>query len=316
MVGSMLSRSDPRPTMRTFCANDCKRVWEAFLSGIVVKCKSSGRNHEQSMNEFDSENCFTLALYGTQLDCTDIVPFMGDVIELFGAAGQPPSHLRVTAPGFGQKPLLFERAWKRLQKAAADTVTTVSVRRLVEDWRSVADWTTICCIEDHLSCIYLGAGLASMPDARPRLTSFVHRWLHKLRPSYGIGFWRQRGYGPVAYTIGLPYGDEIAFDGPEYEESLAICRWGDGMEEIVHQRDILRDVYPFSLLTPRHLQRDIDGRPLWAWIQAKSQRGQLTPFDESGEYSQWLVKPEHLPTVRRQLAATGALYVLERENHL
>lgn len=271
------------------------------------------------MRASGEEECFTVVLYGTQLEQANIVPLAGDIAALFREAGQPPSHLSAIARGFGKKPLLFARAWKRLEKTFTDDIQSVSLYSLIDNWHTLSDWTTTCSIYQHRQCILVGASLGTMPDGESRFMKLTRHWLDSVRPAYGIGFSRRRENGPDFYAIGCPFGTDVAFSGPEYEEDLTTGRWSDGMDEAVYHDGILRDVYPWSLLTDRHLQRDIDGRPLWAWIQADSQRGELSPFPSaSGDsaYTQWTVAPESLPVVRRQLAAAGGLYVLGRENHL
>lgn len=275
--------------------------------GVRVEMKAPGE-----------EPCFTVALYGITLEHVDFVPLVRDVIDVFRAAGHSPSHLGTLTRGFGEKPLRFARAWKRMEKTHPGDVEVLGLYSLVEDWATVDDWTAICSINQRRWYFSLGAGLVGMPDAEAAFFDFVRRWQDRLRPAYGIGFTRRRDQGPNFYTVGISFsvGVHSASSGPEYEEDLATCRWSDGMHEAVYDQGILRDVYRYSLLKPCHLQRDIDGRPLWAWIQEKPQRGQLAPFDESGDYTMWTVAPEHLATVRRQLAAAGGLYVLERMNHL
>ena len=264
------------------------------------------------------EPCFTVALYGVTLEHTDFVPLVRDVIDVFSAAGHWLSHLGTLARGFGKKPLRFARAWKRMEKTHPGDIEAVSLYSLVEGWDSTSDWTAICCIDQQWRHLSLGAGLVGMPDAEAVFFDFVRRWQDRLRPAYGIGFTRRRDQGPNHYTVGVSFsvGIHSACSGPEYEEKLATSRWSHGMYEAVYDQGILRDVYRYSLLKPCHLQRAIDGRPLWAWIQETPQRGQLTPFDESGDYTLWTVDTEQVATVRRQLAAAGGLYVLERVNHL
>lgn len=93
-------------------------------------------------------------------------------------------------------------------------------------------------------------------------------------------FW-PREHGPSAYGIGLPTLVGDVFSGPQWEEGGATQRWSNGMDEAVYDRGILRDVYAYSLLNPLHLQRNIDGRPLWAWIQSKPWRGQIAAWPRS-----------------------------------
>ncbi len=259
------------------------------------------------------EPCFTVALYGTALAQGDILALAGEVVELCRATGQPPTHLTVTARGFGEKPLLFARAWKRLHRAAPETLRSVELYSLVEDWNTLSGWTATCAIDQDDDYFLLGAGLSTMPDAEQRIVALARRWLDRIRPAYGIGFFREHGRGPDGYVIGLECGLDV-YSGPEYEEAGATNRWMDGMDEAVYDRGILRDVYPHSLLTSRHLDRDVDGRSLRAWIAAEPWRGRIARCRDG--YALWTVEQKHLAAVRYQLAAAGALYVLDRDNHL
>lgn len=262
---------------------------------------------------------FMVCLYGIALDKAEIVPLMGEIDEFLGATGQHPTHLSVRARGFGKKPLLFKRAFKRLQKTAPAELVSVGLYSLVDDWITLGDWTAIGSVFVEDSYFGLGTSLGTVPDVEQRVVCFVRRWIERMQPAYGIGFYHPLARGPNAYGIGLSYGYSDAFFGPDGEasraESRAVNRWSDGMDEAVYDRGILRDVYPYSLLTRRHLERNVvDGSRLGDWIQAEPWRGQLSACDNG--YTLWTVALEHLASVRRQLATAGALYVLPRENHL
>jgi hypothetical protein len=271
------------------------------------------------MNEFQEQMCFVFSVYGTALERADIVPLLGEADELLAAAGQPTTHLQVRARGFGKPPLRFRNAWKRLQKTAPDDLTSVHLYSFVEDWQTTSDWTAICYVLPERSYFDLGAGLATMPDAEQRILGFIRRWLDRMRPAYGIGFFRKRGRGADCYGLGIPceYGVSDVYDGPEYEKKLqemrVIRRWRDGMRNAVYNDGTQRDVFPYNLLTAVHLERDIDGQSLRDWIHAEPARGQLTECPGAG-YALWTVAPEHIPDVRRQLAPSGVLFVLRPEN--
>ena len=85
------------------------------------------------------------------------------------------------------------------------------------------------------------------------------------------------------------------------------------MSQAVYDRGILRDVYAYSLLTARHLDREaVAGVRLEDWIRAEPWRGQLCTCENG--YTLWTVAREHLAAVRRKLVAAGAVYVFPREN--
>ncbi len=259
------------------------------------------------MSDFEDEVCFVVSLYGAALDAADIVPLMADAIEFLRSAGQPPSHLSVTGRGFGKKPLLFPRAWKRMQKATPGQVQSASVLRFVVGWdNQLCDWNAVCSIYPRSTYFHLGASLAVMPDAEQQIVAFTRRHLTRIRPGYGIGFFRRRGLGPSLYGVGLSYGQH-AYSGPEYEEGVAITRWlSGGFSDAVFNNGLLRDVYPYNLLTDRQLERDIDGRSLRAWIRAGRTRGRLHECREG--YTLWTVDPGRVEALRQQLIPSGALH--------
>lgn len=261
------------------------------------------------MNEFEEEMCFMVSLYGIELDPADIVPLIGDVDQFLGAAGLPASHVSVSARGFGKKPLLFDKAWKRLQKSTPGAVQSASVFSFIEGWESsLRDWTATCDIFPELACFQLGASLVSMPDAEQQVIAFIRDSRSRIRPAYGIGFFRERGRGPACYGIGLGYGRHFPLSSdPGYEERKLICRWSDGMRDAVWNDGLLRDVYPYNLLGARQLERDIDGRSLRDWIRADESRGTLGECPDG--CALWTVPGEQLDALRRELAPTGALFV-------
>jgi hypothetical protein len=75
----------------------------------------------------DDDMRFMVCLYGVALDKAEILPLLGEVHELMRATGQATTHVSVDVPGFGQKPLLFPRAWKRLQRAAPVGLVSVNL---------------------------------------------------------------------------------------------------------------------------------------------------------------------------------------------
>jgi len=266
------------------------------------------------MNEFREEMCFVVSLYGTALDRIGIVPLLGEVDEFLCAAGQPSTHLHVFARGFGRNPLRFNNAWKRLQKSVPQDLESIDLYSFFEGWQSTAQWTATCNVDPEDAYFHLGAGLATMPDAEQRIIGFVRRWLDRMRPAYGIGFFRKRRWAPDSYGHGIPcqFGVNDENDGPEYGESEIIRRWRDGMRNRVYNDGTQRDVYPYNLLTRVHLERDIDGRCLRDWIRAEPSRGRL--IECPGGYASWTVAPEDIPDIRRQLAPSGVLFVLRPEN--
>lgn len=98
----------------------CARAWSRYQSNTEVDM--------MLCDEFETEHCFTVVSYGTILKHTNILPLAAAATDVIRNAGDAPTHLGVTAPTFGNNPLLFSRAWARLQKAPTEHL--VSVRRL------------------------------------------------------------------------------------------------------------------------------------------------------------------------------------------
>lgn len=256
----------------------------------------------------DDEPCFMMALYGAALTQGEIVPLVGEIAEFFGAAGHPLSHLEVDGRGFGTRPLQFKRAWKRLCKAAAEDIAGVDALALVEGGDStLSDWAVTSAVDPERAYVHIGASQVVMPDAERQIVAFVRRVLGGIRPVYGIGFVRERARGPSLYGVGIGYGRKLVLSGPEREELSAISRWGHtGKRDRVYDQGIVRDIYPYNLLSACHLEREIDGRPLQAWIADDIERGRLEPWSHGCVL--WTVDTEHIPTVRQALTGTGILY--------
>lgn len=263
----------------------------------------------------DEDMRFTVCLYGIALDRADIVPLMGEVEAFLCAIEQHPTHFSVRAPGFGKNPLQYKRAFKRLHKANPEELESVGLYALMEEWITLWDSIAFSGVLPGDAYFDLGISLGTVADPEQRVMRFVERWMERMRPAYGIGFYRPLDLGPDFYGIGLSAGYSLKFSAADRAESHAVNRWSDGMEQAVYDHGILRDVYPYSLLTARHLEREaVDGVCLGDWIQSEPWRGELSAC--ANGYTLWTVAGEHLATVRQTLAAAGALYVLARENHL
>ncbi len=256
----------------------------------------------------DDELCFVMALYGVEMTRDDIVPMVDEIAEFFRAAGHPLSHVEVDGRGFGRRPLQFKRAWKRLRKATAGDIERVDALAFMAGGEStVSDWIVTCTINPGNAYVQVGASLKVMPGAERRIVTFVRGALGGIRPAYGIGFVRERGRGPSLYGVGIGYGRELPEFGPVAEELEEISRWGHtGKRERVYARGILRDVYPYNLLSTCHLERDVGGGTLRAWIAGDAGRGQLDTW--SDELAMWTVGPERVAAVRQALTGAGILY--------
>ena len=265
------------------------------------------------MTDRCEELCFCLVFYGVTPREGDLV-LLSEVDELFSAVDLPTSHLHVSAPGFGRRYLRFGPAWKRLLEAPLERVDSVSLYTMPDGWQSTSDWLVECHLERDESCFILSVGLEHVPDGVERILGFVLPRLQRIHPGYGIGVLRPRNHWTYLFAMGIGYGGGWRYEGWEYEENRLTSRWIQGMNDEVWREGVLRDVYPYNLLTAAHLERDVGGVSLRAWIEAHPWRGRLE--QHGAEYALWTVDEAHLLEVRRALAPLGALYVLGPENHL
>lgn len=257
------------------------------------------------------ELCFMVALFGTRVAADEIVPLVGDAVEFLEAARHPLSHLLVYGRGFGERPLQFKRAWKRLCKAAPEDLEAVGALSFVDGGESpISDFAVTLLVDPEASYVQVGASLEVMPDAERQIVALVRQMLAGIRPVYGIGFIRKRALGPSMYGMGVAYGKELSLWGPGRAVVSAINRWGRrGMREAVYTQGILRDVYPYNLLSPCHLERDVGGYSLQDWITADSHRGQIHAWPEG--LSLWVVEHAQVDAVRSALAPTGILFAYQ-----
>ena len=252
------------------------------------------------------EPCFVFALYGVRLE-SNLIPLLTAARTCFEALGHPPSHLRLNAPDFGKKPLGFARAWKRLQRVDPTSVTSLTMQTMAEGWNDwIGNGRVMWGLLAKDAMIQMCVGLGHIPDATDKILSQMRDTLVFTQPTYGTGFTLPRSQGPTFRTMGILYGP-IGEDGLTSEEGDAIGRWlYDGMHQAKSDPTILRDLYPYNLVTDAQLGVDIDGAPLRDWIAADPGRGQLLPWPEG--YTLWTIDPASIPATRTALWPTRVLH--------
>ena len=130
-------------------------------------------------------------------------------------------------------------------------------------------------------------------------------------PHYGIGFLREKKYGPDYYALGYSHGLKMAYQNPEHgKESERIYCWRTKYHRPsgTYQTGDLRDVYPFNVLCQAHLDRDVNGQRFEEWVKASPERGQLKQVTDS--LWTWWVEADHIPAVREALAPSGMILCL------
>lgn len=164
---------------------------------------------------------------------------------------------------------------------------------------AIADRTTYLCFDEE-----------AMTFSYDFLEKLLKDLCQFCSPQYGIGFLRERKYGPGYYAFGMSHGLKMAYENSEHgEERRRISKWLDvyrGKEG--YQTGDLRDVYPFNILCQTHLNRDVNGQRFEEWVKAAPERGQLKKVTDT--LWTWWVEADHIPAVREALAPTGMILCL------
>lgn len=130
-------------------------------------------------------------------------------------------------------------------------------------------------------------------------------------PQYGIGFLREKKYGPDPYALGYSHGLKYAYQNEEHgKENDRIHCWMKSYvrKSRTYKTGDLRDIYPFNVLSPPHLDRIVNGSRFQDWVQASSERGQLRQI--SDHLWTWWVGADKIPAVREALAPSGMILCL------
>lgn len=129
-------------------------------------------------------------------------------------------------------------------------------------------------------------------------------------PKYGIGFERERKYGPGPYAHGMPQGLKYDYENPEHgKQRQQIYKWVDvyRRKDGYHTGDF-RDIYPFNVLSQPHLDRIVDGQRFQDWVQASADRGTLKQVSDA--LWTWWIEDDKIPAVRDALAPSGMILCL------
>lgn len=119
-----------------------------------------------------------------------------------------------------------------------------------------------------------------------------------ISPLYGISF--VDDWSDSLYFVG-----GIATTSMDRETSFRATSLATSLRQSKeHLAGRLHDVYELNVLSQKHLERAVCGRPLWAWIGA-GRRGELIRITDS--VTAWLVPDDIRPEVRQTLFSDGAL---------
>lgn len=108
---------------------------------------------------------------------------------------------------------------------------------------------------------------------------------------YGFYFQREIKYLPEFYSWGIGSGNTSS------EESEKINKWSFPEDELKFGR--IREVFPYSVLSEKHLQFKIGKSNFKDWIHNSKKHGNLLPFSK-GVWI-WEVKPENIPSITKEL---------------
>lgn len=158
--------------------------------------------------------------------------------------------------------------------------------------------TYICFGEDILSFNY------------EFLEQLLIRFCQFCSPRYGIGYLREKKYGPHYYAEGMSHGLKLAYLNEEHGKQreqinkwLNVYRGNEG-----YKTGDLRDIYPFNVLSQPHLDRIINGSRFEDWVKATPERGQLKQISDT--LWTWWVESDKIPAVREALAPSGMILCL------
>jgi hypothetical protein len=270
------------------------------------------------MKRVSSKRMTVIAFYGLNPKAHGLRDVYESVLRWSDSVGDPPNRLGVHGLGFGGKMRDFSRTDSKLRKAGFESIESFDLESVsaapesssVAGTRGAADaaWEASVSLTFNYGYLACSTKVAKLDSS---MRSIAESFIKHLRPSYGIGYYRERRLGPGYYAIGLAYGLDTA--GPEYEEGLNIGRWGDiACMKQLYREGLLRDIYPWNFLTEPHVRRRIGGQPLRSWIRSHPNRGRLQELDHNAAL--WTVSKSERTSVRRALWKAGLIF--NWRNHL
>lgn len=261
-----------------------------------------------SIPKMISEECCVVAFYGIDPSPDSATSSYHTAVNWFNELGYPPDKISVLGPGYEGSPTSFADVNERLQKTGFAGVTYWSIVSMtpdgsipVSDYLLTADWSA----EYSYALIAARSSLATLSHIS--MLPVVRRIVQDVRPTYGIGFKREHRLGPTMYAIGICEGLGIGLTGEAYEDARNISQWSDfGLVEQVYRTGLLRDVYPWNLLTRAQLARQVDGASLEEWVRQNASRGVLGTLCDA--VSLWEVGEADIPAVRQALRLAGVIF--------
>ncbi len=258
-----------------------------------------------------SEDTSVVAFYGINHSASAIEAYYRMSLRWFESLGLEPDKMGLSGDGQSESVTSFSRTSKKLLREGFERVAGFEVYATEPDAKVF--WSDCIASADYEgkksgthAFLTVRQSLAKLDN--PSLAQFVGEMAKLLKPAYGVGFSRQKKFGPGFFAIGILKGlaGYIPTD-EEYEEELRVCRWGDiGMPEQVYQQGLIRDVFPLNFLTAVHLEKRIDGTQLRNWIAQDACRGKVSPI--SDEMWDWSITPEQVQPIRQSLQKAEIIF--------
>ena len=243
-----------------------------------MRCLIPMETHER---ELSLRSTFSYALHGVAPDPGTTRAAYEETLRWVQSASLPLPRLAVRGEGYRGGAINFNAANRLLRSADWSKIFSVELFGV----REATEYITDGC--DYLVCLSVrdGRGEFVMCVVEPALSSLVgelrqacHTLSGILNPSYG--YRRQLRYGPLFYAWGTIYGGGLHKDADRQIEAEKISNWANfNRAEQLYLHGLLRDVYPWNLLTAPQLDADVLGQPLRAWVAADpAARGTLSPY--------------------------------------
>jgi len=230
------------------------------------------------------------------------------IIEIFDQLGHPPDKIGVGAPGFGDQLISFSRGSAKLTRQGFSNIQHIDLCSTLPDAKILSSdcYCSVCfSIKDSYVILVAQESLARLSG--DSLLPLAKNLIEFIKPCYGIGYYRERQYGPDVYALGINQGGPLIAPSEVQEQKRHISRWCDtGMVEEVYHQGLIRDVYPWNFLTAPQLERPVNGAPLQDWIQADSSRGKLSCITDA--VMLWEVEDAQAPAIRSVLWDAGIIF--------
>lgn len=252
------------------------------------------------------ELCCVVALYGVKLEPNGLKELYEQTLRWFAAIDVSPDKLALRT--FGKKRAdfrSFSRSHAKLRSSGFEDLEDFSIYGLAPGgdhvlwhWRTASDYSA------STNHFVFGAWASLASFESPTLIDFTHRFVQMLAPDYGIGFNRTMKLGPTLYAIGLAQGLNLFEERDKVERVNA---WGSaGIEGKIFRNGILRDLYPWNLLTKMQLDRLVGQVSLKSWIEADSERGTISPMSDTMWL--WKLTESQIVAVRPILENAGLIW--------